>query len=93
MSEETIAAWQKKLDFFLLQETRVTDSAEKYKLQEDIADAEKKLRELRASQDTSSGQVRGHPWLEELFSDTLCSKISRAVRPLRFSAISSGSIR
>jgi hypothetical protein len=81
VSEETIAAWQKKLDFFLLQETRVTDSAEKFKLQEDIADAEKKLRELRASQHTSSGQARGHPWLEELFSDTVCSKISRAVRP------------
>ncbi|MFL6571412.1 MAG: hypothetical protein ACJ8G4_06650, partial [Burkholderiales bacterium] len=54
---------------------------EKFKLREDISDTEEKLRELRASPDASDGRAPGHPWLEKLFSATVCAKISRAVRP------------
>jgi len=46
LNEKVAAAWQKKLDFLLLQETKAADAAEKFKLQEDIAEIRERLRQL-----------------------------------------------
>lgn len=78
---DAIDTLQRKLDFLLVEQAKATDGAEKFKLQEDISDTEQKLRELRAAPDPSAGRAQGHPWLEKMFSATVCAKISRAVRP------------
>jgi hypothetical protein len=54
LNEKAIAAWQRKLDFLILQQARIADAAEKFKLQEDIAEVEEKLRALGARAGSST---------------------------------------
>jgi hypothetical protein len=80
-SKKAMRAWQKKLDFLVVQQANVADPQMQYKVSQDIKAAEGQIRKLGATQGAASSLARGHPWLESLFSATVCSKISQAVRP------------
>jgi hypothetical protein len=49
MSAKVIQAWQKKLDFLVVEQANASDPAVKFQLSQDIDSAEKKLRKLRAA--------------------------------------------
>jgi hypothetical protein len=46
MSDKAVKIWQQKLDFLLVEEAKCSDPAQKFKLQQDIAEAQAKLKEL-----------------------------------------------
>jgi len=79
--KKAIRAWQKKLDYLVVQQANVADPQMQFKVSEDIRSAEAQIRKLGATPGASSGSAHGHTWLESLFSATLCSRISQAVRP------------
>ena len=48
MTKDATQLWQEKLDYLRTEEAKCADAAQKFKLQQDIKEAEAKLRELNA---------------------------------------------
>ncbi|HBB96351.1 MAG TPA: hypothetical protein DC054_13270 [Blastocatellia bacterium] len=79
MSEHPIDLWRKKLEHLQREEALATDPGERFKLQQQIADAKQKISELTLDQQDSnqlqkdSGRTRSNQFLESLlyFKDYL----------------------
>lgn len=53
MTEVARQVWQERLNFLLIEEAKCADPAQKFKIQQDIKEAQEKLKELSAEESES----------------------------------------